>query len=82
MKQWNKPWTIQIANGVTVIVEGYGIVSLGQLQLLEVWYVLAFNNLRLLLVKSLAQDGHLIVFKGDTTTCLKHRDVVFKACID
>ena len=46
------------------------------------WYVLAFKNLRLLSVKSLALDGHSIVFEGDTTTCLKHGDVVFKACID
>ena len=46
------------------------------------WYVLAFNNLQLLSVKSLALDGHTIVFEGDTTTCLKHKDVIFKACIN
>jgi hypothetical protein len=82
MKQWNEPRTIRIANGITVAAEGYSIVSLGQLQLSEVWYVLAFNNLQLLSVKSLALDGHSIVFEGDTTTCLKHRDVVFKARIN
>ena len=82
MKQWNEPRTIRIANGVTVIAEGYGIVSLRQLQLSEVWYVPAFNNLRLLSVKSLAQDGHSIVFEGDTTTCLKHGDPIFEACIN
>ena len=81
MKQWNEPRTVRIANGVTVTAEGYGIVSLGQLQLLEVWYVLAFKSLRLLLVKSLALDGYSIVFEGDTATCLKHGDVVFEARI-
>ena len=44
--------------------------------------MLAFNNLQLLSVKSLVLDGHSIVFEGDTTTCLKHRDVVFKVCIN
>ena len=44
--------------------------------------MLAFKNIRLLSVKSLALDGHTIVFEGDTTTCLKHRDPIFKACID
>ena len=82
MKRWNEPRTVRIANGVTVTAEGYGIVSLRQLQLSEVWYVPAFNNLRLLSVKSLARDGHSIVFEGDTTTCLKHGDPIFEACIN
>jgi hypothetical protein len=44
--------------------------------------VLAFNNLRLLSVKSLALDGHSIVFEGDTAICSKHGDVVFEAHIN
>jgi hypothetical protein len=44
--------------------------------------MLAFNNLQLLFVKSLALDRHLIVFKRDTAICLKHRNVVFEACIN
>jgi hypothetical protein len=82
MKRWNKPRTVRIANRATVTAEGYSIISLRQLQLSEVWYVPAFKNLRLLSVKSLALDGHSIVFEGDTTTCLKHGDVVFEAYID
>ena len=81
MKRWSKPRTVRIANRVTVQAEGYSIVSLGQLQLLEVWYMPAFKSLRLLFVKSLALVGYSIVFEGDTATCLKHGDVVFEACI-
>ena len=44
--------------------------------------MLAFNNLRLLSVKSLALDGHSIVFEGDTAICSKHRDAVFEAYIN
>ena len=82
MKRWNKPRTVRIANGVTVTAEGYSTVRLGQLDLAEVWYMPAFNNLRLLSVKSLALNGYAIVFEGDTATCLKHGDVVFEACIN
>ena len=82
MKQWNEPQTIWIANEATVTAEGYGTIRLGQLNLTEVWYVPAFKNIRLLSIKSLALDGHTIVFEGDTTTYLKHRDPIFKACID
>ena len=82
MKRWNKPWTIWIANGATVTAEGYGTIHLRQLNLIEVWYVPAFKNIRLLSIKSLALDGHTIAFEGDTTTCLKHGDPIFEACID
>jgi hypothetical protein len=82
LKRWSEPWTVRIANGVTVEAKGYGIVSLGQLLLLEVWYVPAFKSLRLLFVKSLALVGYFIVFEGDTATCLKHGDVVFEARIN
>jgi hypothetical protein len=43
--------------------------------------MLAFKSLRLLFVKSLALVRYSIIFKGDTATCLKHKDVVFKAYI-
>ena len=82
VKQWNEPQTVRIANGVTVTAKGYSIVSPGQLQLSEVQYVLAFNNLQLLSIKSLTLDRHTIVFEGDTTTCLKHRNAIFKAYIN
>jgi hypothetical protein len=44
--------------------------------------MLAFKNLQLLSVKTLALDRHTIVFEGDTTICLKHRDAVFEAYIN
>ena len=43
--------------------------------------MLAFKSLRLLFIKSLALVKYSIVFEGDTATCLKYKDVVFKACI-
>ena len=82
MKRWNEPRTVRIANRVTVVTKGYGNVSLGQLNLTEVWYVPAFNNLRLLSVKSLVLNRHLIIFEKDTATCLKHGAIVFKTCIN
>jgi hypothetical protein len=82
MKQWNEPRTIRIANGVTVMAKGYSTGSLGPLHLAEVWYVPAFKNLRLLLVKSLALDSYSIIFEGDTVTCSKHGDIVFETCIN
>ena len=42
----------------------------------------AFNNLRLLSVRSLTSNRYSIVFEGDTATYLENRDVIFKACIN
>jgi hypothetical protein len=81
LKRWNEPRVVQIANGVTVEAEGYSIVSLGQLQLSEVWYVSAFKSLRLLSVKSLTLEGYTTVFEENTAICLMYRDTVFEACI-
>jgi hypothetical protein len=70
---------VRIANGLVANAIGYGRAMVGEMVLSEVWFVLTFGTMRLLLVSALDNEGYSVLFSKGKATYIKDNVQYFKA---
>ena len=63
---------MRIANGLVANAIGYGRAIVGKMVLSEVWFILTFGTIRLLLVSTLNNKGYSVLFSKGKATCIKN----------
>jgi hypothetical protein len=72
---------VRIANGLVANAIGYRRAMVSEIVLSEVWFVLTFRTIRLLLVSALNNKGYSILFSKGKATYIKDNVQYFKALL-
>ena len=62
---------MRIVNGLVANVIGYRRAMVGEMVLSEVWFILTFGTIRLLLVSALNNKGYSVLFSKGKATYIK-----------
>jgi hypothetical protein len=62
---------VRIINGLVANTIGYKRAMVSEIVLSEVWFILTFRTIRLLLMSALNNKGYLVLFLKGKTTYIK-----------
>jgi hypothetical protein len=70
---------MRITNGLVANTISYGRAMVSEIVLSEVWFILIFRTMRLLLVSALNNKGYSVLFSKGKATYIKDNVQYFKA---